>query len=97
MARHFNDLQPASEIVHATVLYDDVTAYWESYRSKTQHQRLLAAINRGVEYIVRSRDINLGCIYEILSDANKPYIDDQWLPCLLYHIRLEHIRLSYLS
>ena len=27
MARHFNGLQSASEIVHATVLYDDVTAY----------------------------------------------------------------------
>jgi len=35
MARHFNSSQPASEIKHAAILYDDVTAYWGSYRSKT--------------------------------------------------------------
>jgi len=65
MSRHFNDLQPASGIMHATVLYDDVTAYWRFYRSKVQRRHLLAATNREVEYIVGSRDINLGCVYKI--------------------------------
>ena len=78
MTRHFNGLQSASGIVHAAVLYDDVTAYSGSYRFKTQHRCLLAVINRGVEYIVGFRDINLGCIYEtILLDVIKPYVDDQ--------------------
>jgi len=78
MARHFNGLQPAFGIVHAIILYDNVTAFCGSYRSKTQHRCLLAAINRGFEYVVEFRDINLGCVHEIiLLDARKPYVDDQ--------------------
>ena len=52
MACYFNDSKLTSGIVHAAILHDDVTAYWRSYRSKTEHRRLLAAINRWVEYIM---------------------------------------------
>ena len=78
MTCHFNDLQPTFRIVHAAVLYDDITTYRRSYMSKIQHRRLLAAINRGVEYITGFRDTNLGCVYEtILLDVTKPYVDGQ--------------------
>jgi len=76
MTRHFNDLQPTSGIVHAAS-YMMMSLLIEGHIGPKQYRRLLAAINRGVEYIVGSRDINLGCVHEtMLSDTSKPYIDD---------------------